>query len=459
MRKVSIAWMAAAGAILLSLALGCAPAAQGPQESEGEAVAFDQLLANLDALGASPARAALAASTIPKPNGSPFTAPELQSYLSGLKVDLAGLVAAKTGGRPYLVLPVRLQAGGQSGLMWVPVSLGRRLSCPVIAFQHGTQTYWASAPSRFDLNPLSILSSFDVSGAFQNYVECTTAALMASAGYIVVMADYPGFGSSRAPHPYVNLVLGSSVQTMLLRAQAILAGPLASARPNGRLYLIGYSEGGFATLAAAKALQESGVAVTAAVPCAGSYDMSGAEIADILSGRPALEPFYAPYTLYGYASVYASLDPGVWDFAAVLQPPLAGLMPALFSGNETVAMINAQLPGDIPRSFLSPGLLAELSVPTGRVYERLRETTVFLGWAPRMLVQLIQCPEDDLVPPANTLAAKAAWAALPNVLEPIWVPPVPLPAALSGALDIHTRAFPTAMLAGFGFIAGVEARF
>lgn len=100
---------------------------------------------------------------------------------------------------------------------------------------------------------------------------------------------------------------------MIDRANTALSGPFAAARPNGKIFLIGYSEGGFVTMAAAKTLQEHGKTVTAAVPCAGSYELSGAMVNDIFSGREAVTPYYVPYTVYGYASVYGSVDPGVWD--------------------------------------------------------------------------------------------------------------------------------------------------
>ena len=200
-------------------------------------------------------------------SGAPFSAAELAAFIGGIKTELANFAASRSSSKPNLVLPVRLRAAGQSGLMWVPLSLGKILSAPIIAYQHGTEVYWKCAPSRYDPNPLSVLASPDVTGAFLNYMECTTAALMASAGYIVVMADYPGFGDSRASHPYVTLSLGDSVLTMLGAAMSALSSPFASAHPNGKIFLIGYSEGGFVTMAAAKTLQEHALPVTAAVPC------------------------------------------------------------------------------------------------------------------------------------------------------------------------------------------------
>lgn len=456
MSKASRGWWAMSAApLFLALAIGCAPSFQTAPPAAAGAVSVEQLQANLEAFGGSGGRALVPASSIPKPSGSPFSAAELAAFVGGIKTELASFIGARGSNKPYLVLPVRLRAAGQSGLMWLPVSLGRTLSLPIILYQHGTEVFWKCAPSRYDPNPLSVLAGPDVTGAFLNYMECTTAALMASAGYIVVMADYPGFGDSRAPHPYVTLSLGDSVLTMLGAAQAALASPFAAARPNGKIFLIGYSEGGFVTMAAAKTLQDHGLRVTAAVPCAGSYDMSGAMVADILSGRPAVTPYYVPYTVFGYASVYGPIEPSVWNYASLLKDPLPALLPSLFSGNATGAVISAAMPSAVPLDLLTPGLAADLAAGQGGVYARLWENTVFhTGWVPNMPIQMVHCPIDDVVPAANALAVAAAWSGLPNVLPPIWVPPLPL----TSITDTHILAFPAAMLAGFGFIDAVNAK-
>jgi pimeloyl-ACP methyl ester carboxylesterase len=447
-------------AALLAFA-GCSqPTVQKEAEAEEEAIPFEGLVAGLDGIGGTGARSLLPASSIIKPDGSAFAPAELDAYLDGIRVALANYVKS-IASSPYAVLPVRLRSEGQSGLMWVPLALGRKL--PVIAFQHGTQIYRGSAPSRFDPNPLSILASPDIWGAFQNYVECTTAALMASAGYIVVMPDYPGYGDSQAPHPYVHLSLGESVLLMLNRAKAVLASPFASAHPNGRIFLTGYSEGGFATMAAARTLQGK-MNVVAAVPCAGSYDLAGAMVDDMLADKEAIVPYYVPFTAYGYASVYGSVEPSVWNLQQLFLPPLPALIPQFFSGNETGAMITAQLPTKVIKDFITEGLRADLAAKKGQVYARLCENTVYLtSWKPAMVIQMIHCPDDDIVPVANAVNTYVAWHSpqtnLPNVLPPIFVPPVPLPDSLASIADIHVRAYPTAMVAAFTFIQTANAMY
>ena len=455
-------------AVLLALALvlGCSPPVPPIESEEGKAVSVEELLSDFGSLERSGAKVLV-------PGGQSFQ-DLLGLYLVGVKDQFAQYVRSLSAEPPYLVMPVRLRSGGQSGLLWVPVSLGRRLSVPLVSFQHGTQINRNSAPSRFNANPLALLSGPDLVGGLQNYAECLTGALMASAGYIVVMPDYPGFGDSAEPHPYVHLSLGDSVRRMVACAEAVLGGPFAAARPNGRLYLIGYSEGGFATMAAARSLGLAGRVVTAAVPCAGSYDLSGAMLADVLKAEKATIPYYLPYTVFGYASVYEgkAVDgrtdpPGTWAYPRLLKAPLPAWLPQFFGGAATgsaiAAAIESAFPTGVARDMLTDELLAELAPPaepSGAVYARLKENTIFhrVDWMPTMPVQPVHCETDDIVPYANAEALHAAYAArgLYNVLPPIKVPPLPMAEDLA---DIHLRAFPTAMLAGFAFIEGYEARF
>ena len=459
--KKSLLSLGAVTAALLSFSFlfGCSPPVL-PMGDPGEsAVSAEELLANLDALGAVKGKALFSASSIPKTTGVPFTPDELAAYLDAISGTMKAYIESIVPGGLHLVMPVKLYSEGQSGLMWVPVSLDRSFCAPIISFQHGTQVFWECAPSRFNPNPLAVLGSHDVAGAFQNYVECVVGALMASAGYIVVMPDYPGFGANRDPHPYVHISLGESARKIFMRARNVLKRLPASARFNGRTYLMGYSEGGFATMAAARVFQKTNIPVTAAVPCAGSYDLSGTMLDEVLAGTPALVPYYIPYTVFGYASVYGDEDPEDWGYDDLLNPPLPAYLDQLFSGDYSGGEIAAALApfGSLPLAMITPSLAAKLAAGEGTVYRKLYANTLFHSWTPEMPLQMIHCPVDDIVPVENAYAAYAAWQGLPTVLPPILVPPLPLPPELSTLGNVHLFAFPTAMMAGFGFIHGMES--
>jgi len=124
-----------------------------------------------------------------------------------------------------------------SGLACVPVSEG---SFPVISFQNGTNAYHADAPS---VNPAS-----------SGYV---VMEVMASNGYIVLLPDYIGFGaSSDILHPYYHRESTNNAVIDLIKAfQEMSESGKISASGNDSLFLMGYSQGGEATVSAADVIE------------------------------------------------------------------------------------------------------------------------------------------------------------------------------------------------------------
>ncbi len=125
-----------------------------------------------------------------------------------------------------------------SGLISVPVKAARATS-PVLSYQHGTIVKDAEAPS--------------------NHATADEAAVvLASLGYIVVAADYVGYGASKgAPHPYLLAAPSAAAVVDFLTAASTWRIRQGVA-DNGQLVLAGYSEGGYATVAAQRALQAAG---------------------------------------------------------------------------------------------------------------------------------------------------------------------------------------------------------
>lgn len=123
-----------------------------------------------------------------------------------------------------------------SALVCIPVKPAGSRS-PVLSYQHGTTTHDAEAPSN-------------------HAVADEAAVVMASAGYIVVAADYVGYGASKGrPHPYLLSTPTAAAVNDLLTASRYWRYT-QRIRDNGQLFLGGYSEGGYASVAALRALQQ-----------------------------------------------------------------------------------------------------------------------------------------------------------------------------------------------------------
>ena len=100
--------------------------------------------------------------------------------------------------------------------------------------------------------------------------------LVASLGYIVIAADYVGYGVSKgAPHPYLLSAPSASAVVDLLTAARTWRSQNSIA-DNGQLFLTGYSEGGYVSVAAHRAMQTAGsphlVSLAAVALGAGPYD-------------------------------------------------------------------------------------------------------------------------------------------------------------------------------------------
>jgi pimeloyl-ACP methyl ester carboxylesterase len=140
-----------------------------------------------------------------------------------------------------------------SGLVSVPLK-GQGATSPLLAYQHATIDRDAQAPSN------------DANGA-------QAAVALASLGYIVVAADYVGYGASKgAPHPYLQAAPSAAAVVDLLTA-ARTWREREGVADNGQLFLIGYSEGGYVTVATQRALQAQGVQPVAVAAGAGPYDV------------------------------------------------------------------------------------------------------------------------------------------------------------------------------------------
>ena len=157
----------------------------------------------------------------------------------------------------YLTTDADGKAVRASGLVSVPQKAPGAKS-PVLSYQHGTLFRDAEAPSN-------------------NAVASEVAVVLASLGYIVLAPDYVGFGASKGtPHPYLLAAPSAAATVDFLTAARTWRGQ-ANVADNGQLFLTGYSEGGYVTMAAHRALQTSGSShlqqLRMVLPGAGPYNV------------------------------------------------------------------------------------------------------------------------------------------------------------------------------------------
>ena len=128
-----------------------------------------------------------------------------------------------------------------SGIVFVPKQLTPTTKpYPLLSFQHGTAFSNADA----------------LSGSNLAIAAFTYPLLYATYGYIVACPDYIGYGEAELlPHRYEHRkTLAQATVDMLLATQEFLAKE--GVKPSTQTFLTGYSEGGYASLAAQKLIEE-----------------------------------------------------------------------------------------------------------------------------------------------------------------------------------------------------------
>lgn len=267
-----------------------------------------------------------------------------------------------------------------SGLVLIPRTTN---TLPMVSFQHGTLVRAAEAPS------LQSKSS----------VEVISYAALASLGFITAVPDYIGFGTSADVfHPYYVAEPTTAAVIDLLTAAAALAKEKKTAF-SGELFLAGYSEGGYATLATHKALETNPVeslTLVASFSGAGGYDITAMQ--DYLFGLETYsQPYYLSYVGLSYQSYYDQPDV-IENF---FNEPYASRIPELFDGVTSAADINAQLTTDIS-ALIRPEVRGNSGDASDKFLREKFEENALVDWAPSLPAFLYHGDLDTTVPLENS---------------------------------------------------------
>lgn len=277
-----------------------------------------------------------------------------------------------------------------SGVIGVP--LGIQAGAPLLSFQHGTISSRAQAPS---------IALEETGADFALY-------LMGARGYLVVVPDYLGFGENSGLHPFMHAKTLAWSVIDLIRAVRTLAAdngyPL-----NEQLFLAGYSEGGYATMATQREIETyhaDELTITASAPMAGAYDLSGTMLQQVLSGDPLPKPMYFPYVLLAYNAIYGFDD----DITNLLNGELAETIVKLFDGTHDSDTIDSALPPN-PEELFASTLITTLKSGSYHPLKIALENNDVYRWTPASPTRLYHCLNDERVPYENSVVAADYFAA------------------------------------------------
>lgn len=237
-----------------------------------------------------------------------------------------------------------------SGLVCMPSA---DYEFPVISFQNGTNTEHDNAPTE---NPFN-----------QNYIMLQ---IMASNGYIILIPDYVGFGSSEnLLHPYYHRnTTNNAVIDMIHALDELEIKNDVLSGSNDEVYLMGYSQGGWATLSVLDEIENgeaTEIQVAAASCGAGAYNlMTMADYIFEVGTYPG--PLYLPYFIYSQMDMGLLVDP----LTKYFKSPYAENIPQMFNGSYSNSEVNSQLTSQI--ADLVTDDLA-VNYQTGQNFSKLRE--------------------------------------------------------------------------------------
>jgi pimeloyl-ACP methyl ester carboxylesterase len=280
-----------------------------------------------------------------------------------------------------------------SGLMIVPDV--KQASYPWIGVQHGTMTSKADAPS----------------------VTPSEGIFEASQGFVTVVMDYLGYGaSSKVFHPY--LIEKAYAETGIDFLKATYQFAELNAIGKGPLFLKGYSEGGYATLALQKEIETNHAGafpLVATGPSGGPYDLEA--VAVELLQRETVHPVNIPFLILSYTQWLSQND---FNPEAIFTMPTASVA-ALFTGQYNNDFIGTRIPTQ-NSAMLESNLVDDFLSAEPQTNEAVKlrgylksQSLTNQGWQPRSATLFFHCVDDEVVPVSSVKVAKEAFPG-PNVV-------------------------------------------
>jgi pimeloyl-ACP methyl ester carboxylesterase len=220
-----------------------------------------------------------------------------------------------------------------SGVLCLPAGASGNMDFPILSFQNGTNTLHSQAPSVFLENP-----SFMVIQA------------IASLGYAVVIPDYIGFGSSSNHfHPYLEKT--STVTSIIDMYGAVMeiADKYLEVPVGDDLYLMGYSQGAWASVALAETIENSPSArykLKGTAVGAGVYNLTTL-VENILEKETYPSPAFLGYLINSY------IKTGIVSitYRDVFNAPFADQVQGFYNGKRDITAINDLLTEDLASLF------------------------------------------------------------------------------------------------------------
>ncbi len=257
-------------------------------------------------------------------------------------------------------------------------------AAPLISLHHGTQT------------KRDRVGSESLQDAYQSIIA-------ASVGYVTSEPDYLGFGVSDMFHPYLHEETSASTAIDMLRATKQYCEE-NDITLNDQLFLAGYSQGGYVTMAAHKEIEANlsdEFTVTASAPMAGPHDLLGTALFITLDDEYP-RPSFISFIALAYNDVYQ------WNRVdEIFKTPYNTIAPALFNGSLTTGEIDDQLPTNLRQLFNDSFIDGIRSLSLSYIVDAFTGNSL-LDWTPIAPITIIHGDADTFVPYNNATTTRNA---------------------------------------------------
>lgn len=269
-----------------------------------------------------------------------------------------------------------------SGVMCIPKGMDK--AATFLSMQHGTIFHDKEAPSN----------------ASWSYKEFE---MLASAGYVVFVPDYIGYGESKEYfHPYYDYEHSSRSVIDLMQAGKELLDT-EKVKYTGNVILAGYSEGGYVTLATHKKMEEEpidGLKVIATAAGAGGYDLGGVLKSALIEQKTYPAPAYLAFVLMSYNNTYDWNRP-LTDF---FKKEYASKLPQYMDREHYGSAVNSSLSNNLDELFAPAFYSALKGKGEDQLKQALAKNSVH-DWKPKAPVRLYHGTADEIVPYSTSVTA------------------------------------------------------
>lgn len=226
-------------------------------------------------------------------------------------------------------------------------------------------------------------------------------------GYISLYPHYIGLGKGEKTHLYQIAESEAFANIDMLRAAREL-NIILNVKANNQLFITGYSQGGHATMATHKMIQEkygNEFQVTASAPMSGAYDMTGVQ-ADVMFEK-YFNQAYLPYLILSLQEQYQIWESDIYE---VFKEPYKSIIREKVNHQHKLKDVSKLLP-EIPADMIRDDLVAEFKNNPEFILTKVLAENNNYNWKPESPIMLCYCNADEQVSYKNAFVAHDAMKA------------------------------------------------